>query len=185
LKPTLVEIKLRDGLVKLVGERPLLKCRVGEAEVEALWDTGAMVSIVSEGWLRQKCPDTPVLTVQEFLEGDDLHLCAANNTSVDIGGVVILNFKLGNLSVNIPFLVSRDELSGPILGYNLIKHLVEQDVEELPSLLRESIPSLETDARAEAVVAFIQNDGDQEEEVAVKRKTIIPAKLQVQSEVLH
>ena len=42
-----VQAKLKNQLVKLVGEKPFLDCSVGAEECKALWDTGAMVSLVS------------------------------------------------------------------------------------------------------------------------------------------
>ena len=47
----LVQRRLRNKLIKLVGERPMLDCHLGNEKVvtksKALWDTGAMVSMVS------------------------------------------------------------------------------------------------------------------------------------------
>ena len=175
-EPNQVKVKLKNGLVKLVGERPLLHCALGESECTALWDTGAMVSMVSTSWLEKNRPDTKVMTIEEFLEGDSLHLCAANNTNVDVDGVVVLKFGIGkSLDVSVPFLVSRNELDAPIIGYNVIKHVVQQDVEELPQLLKDSVPSLASLSKAEAVIALIKTDLNEEEEVKVPKRTTIPA----------
>ena len=171
-----VKAKLRSGLVKLVGERPMLKCAVGEADMNALWDTGAMVSMVSTDWLEENVSDAMIMTVEEFLEGDKLHLCAANNTNVDVEGVVVLDVSIGSsLKTPVPFLVTKDKLSTPIIGYNLIKHLVALDISELPSMLKDSMPCLSSVSKAEAVVSLIQTDVEVEDEVRVGKRTIIPA----------
>ena len=171
-----VDVKLRDGLVKLVGEKPLLRCTVGTSQEDALWDTGAQVSMVGDCWLSEENPDAEVMTVQEFLKGDDLHLCAANNTNVDVAGVVILDVTVGGYVVPVPFLVTHDKLDSPILGYNLIKHLVKDNVDGLPLLLKESLPCLSSVSQAEAVIALIQTDLDREEEVRVVKKMVLPAR---------
>ena len=90
-----VKLKLKNRLVNLVGEKPMLSCVVGGIECKGLWDTGAMVSMVSLSWLRSCGQDFELMTVEDFLEGDSLHLCAANNTSVDVAGVAILKFQIG------------------------------------------------------------------------------------------
>ena len=83
------------------------------------------------------------MTVEEFLEGDKLHLCAANNTNVDIEGIAVLKVGIGStFSVSVPFLISKDELTTPIIGYNVIRFLVEQDIPDLSLVLRETLPSL-------------------------------------------
>ena len=108
-----VRAKLKDGLVRLVGERPLVHCELGGADSYALWDTGAMVSLVSRSWLEQKRPGTEIMTIEEFLEGDSLHLCAANNTNVDVEGVAILKFQIGSSGeVSVPFLVVWENYFG-------------------------------------------------------------------------
>ena len=102
-----------------------------------------MVSMVSTSWLEKNSKDTKIMTVEEFLEGDSLHLCAANNTNVDVEGVVILNFGIGSsCEVPVPFLVSKNELNTPIIGYNVISEVVQLNLKELPTLLKASVPSL-------------------------------------------
>ena len=41
--------KIRRKLVSLVGEKPMVVCALEGEECEALWDTGAMVSMVCKG----------------------------------------------------------------------------------------------------------------------------------------
>ena len=44
-----------------------------------------MVSMVWIGWL-DKSENAKIMSIEEFLEGDSLHLCASNNTNVDAEG---------------------------------------------------------------------------------------------------
>ena len=128
-----VKLKLKNRLVQLVGEKPMLSCTLNGRNSEALWDTGAMVSMVDGYWLEKVDPECEIQSVQSFLEGDNLHLCAANNTNVDVEGVAMLTFGLGHVEVPVPFLVTKDRLEHPIIGYNLIKHVAKMDIDELPS----------------------------------------------------
>ena len=107
------QVEARNRLVRLVGERPTLDCMLNNERSCALWDTGAMVSMVSKDWLDEKMPDEVLLSISEFLEGDKLHLVAANKSEIDIVGVVILAVRIGDFSVPVPFVVTRDALPQP------------------------------------------------------------------------
>ena len=175
-----IQRKLQNKLIKLVGERPTINCSLGDEQMvrycQALWDTGAMVSLVSSAWLEENIPNHELLSVEEYLEGDEMHLCAANNTKVAVEGVVVLNFGIGQaFEVPVPFIVTKDNLENPIIGYNVIKHVVNLDVKGFPELLKNSCPSMNK-SKADAVVALIKNDILDECEAKVVGKTVIPAK---------
>ena len=110
--------------------------------------------MVDQAWLSQNLPGEKILDVSEFLKGDDLHLVAANNSVLSILGVVILQLVLGSISVPVPFVVSREELSQPIIGYNVIEDLASTHREQLPMALRNCIPILSLD-KAHAVVNLV------------------------------
>ena len=80
-----VRPKLKDRLIQLVGEKLMLNCQINGSNVEALWDTGSMVAMGEEEWVKAIAPDSGIMTLEEFLEGDNLHLYAANNTQVWLG----------------------------------------------------------------------------------------------------
>ena len=127
-----VRAKVKDRLIQLVGEKPMLNCQINGSDTNALWDTGSMVAMGEEEWVRKNAPEAKIMTVEEFLEGDNVHLYAANNTKVDVVGVVELELGLGSHKVLVPFLVTRQKLNSPIIGYNVIKHLVQMNIKELP-----------------------------------------------------
>ena len=103
-------------MVKLVGEKPMLKCYYGGKLVNVLWDTGSMVSMVDRYWLKENFPDERIYSVEEFL-GTSLHLQAANATTIKFDGVVILRFTLKEEEVGfmVPLLVSSEAMENPIL----------------------------------------------------------------------
>ena len=53
-------LKLKKKLVKLVGERPILKCLLNGEKVEGLWDTGAMVSLLNKIFVDEHFPDAKI-----------------------------------------------------------------------------------------------------------------------------
>ena len=133
------QVKVKNRLVQLIGERPTLDCRLNNEMIQALWDTGAMVSIVSRDWLKEKIPNVTVMSVTEFLKGDKMHLVAANNTKVGVDGIVILDFRIGDFSTPVPFVVTEEEVPEPIIGYNVIKCIVQTDVDGVPEALKKSL----------------------------------------------
>ena len=168
-----VQVKKKNELIRLVGEKAVVNCVLGGVSESVLWDTGAMVSLVGKEWVESNFPNTDVLAVSDFLEGDDLHLCTANNSEVTVEGVVVLNFGLGSVSVQVPFVVSVDQLNQPIIGYNVIEHLVRMEKEKLPPELQLSIPSLSL-SKAQAVVNLIDADAVEIKDVKLMNKTVIP-----------
>ena len=119
------QMKVQNRLIQLIGEKPILKCSLNDVECEALWDTGSMVSLINFDWFEERFPAKPIQSVHEFLEGDNLHLCAANNTNLEVEGVAILEFSIEkNFNVPVPFLITKNKLNQPIIGYNVIEHVV-------------------------------------------------------------
>lgn len=103
------QVFIKNKLVRLVGEKPILNCLLDGKSHNVLWDTGSMVSLVDEAWLRVNFPDVSILSIHEFLEGDNLQLCAANNTNVSVEGVAVIEFGLSkDFVVLVPFLSVRN-----------------------------------------------------------------------------
>ena len=121
--------KLKRKLVKLVGERPTLKFLLNNKNIEGLWDTGAMVSLLNKLFVLENFPDAKIESIAEFLgeeDVNDLKLTVANKKEMSVIGVVVLQFGVQGMSdmFEIPFLVTDEELSQPIVGYNTIEYLV-------------------------------------------------------------
>ena len=54
-------ISVHNRLVSLVGEKPVLKCKLNEVPVKGLWDTGSQVSMINIGWFKDQFPDEKVV----------------------------------------------------------------------------------------------------------------------------
>ena len=120
-----MDFKTKRKMMKLVGDKPMLNCQLGGKSFEMLWDTGSMISLVDRSWVRRNFPDEKIHSVTEFME-DELNVRAANATSISLDGVVLLEFGLkgGGDGFIVPLLVASDDMAEPILGYNVIEHLV-------------------------------------------------------------
>ena len=84
-----------------------------------------MVSMVDRAWVDQHFPDKQMYSVTDFLD-TELNVRAANASEIRYDGVVVLNLTLkdGEEGVMVPILVASRDISEPILGYNVIEHLI-------------------------------------------------------------
>ena len=116
-------------VVRLVGRKCTVKCVLNGVEADALWDTGAQVSIISRSWLKRCLPGCDIRNMTELLGMDGLDLKAANGTDLPYEGWVELTFNLveDNVdhTVNVPFLVAKDSLDMPIVGFNVIEEITK------------------------------------------------------------
>ena len=72
-------------IAKLIGGKCFIKCHLNGARTEALYDTGAQVTIISEDWRQRNLPDSTMLPISDLLEGE-LSLNAANGTEITFPG---------------------------------------------------------------------------------------------------
>ena len=75
-------------VIRLVGRKCIVKCLLNGLETDALWDTGAQVSISSHSWLKQCTPGCEIRDIAELLGMDELELKAANGTDLPFEGWV-------------------------------------------------------------------------------------------------
>ena len=76
-----------------------------------LWDTGAMVSVVSKKWLGRNFPGTNIRNIEELLD-EPLRIKTANKTVLEYSGWVELMFKLESDTeeLAVPFLVVDSDI---------------------------------------------------------------------------
>ena len=168
------QVRLKRRLVSLMGEKPIVNCKLNNKNIEALWDTGAMVSMVDRKWLEKNNPEAEIKTLEEFLDGDTLHLFTANNSKVSIEGVATMNFQIGDISIPVPFVVCKDPVLQPIIGFNVIKHLIFEGGEGSGELLRMSCPSILA-ANISAVIQLVRNEVQREDWVVTTKSVHVPA----------
>ena len=164
--------KMKLKLIRLVGERPLVNICLNNQETVALWDTGAMVSLMDSDFVKEKFPDSEIHPISEFTGNTELNLSAANQSKLSVQGVVILEFGVskGKNLFQVPFLVTKDKISNPIIGYNTIEHLVTNYKNQIN--LPESLKNMIEDLSAEAVVNVIEliEEGDAVSELSIEAK---------------
>ena len=116
-------------VVRLVGRKCTVKCVLNGVEADALWDTGAQVSIISRSWLKRCLSGCGIRNMTELSGMDGLDLKAANGTDLPYEGWVELTFNLVGDNVDhtddVPFLVAKDSLDMPIVGFNVIEEITK------------------------------------------------------------
>ena len=127
--------KQRNKIAKLVGEKCMIDCRIGGGEASALLDTGAQVSMTFKRWLKQQGFRGKIRDIAELLKGKyDLEVSGVGGNDIPYEGYVMMEVEVGGNKVEVPFLVTKEDLQSPIIGYNAIKKLVCDESEEKDSL---------------------------------------------------
>ena len=99
-------------------------------QTEGLLDSGSQVSMFDVDFAQEKFPGVEIVAVEDFVKNDqkisNLKITTANQTEMNVEGVMVLDFGTKNNPglFQVPFLVSSDKMSRPIIGYNAIAHLV-------------------------------------------------------------
>ncbi|KAL9983191.1 hypothetical protein ACROYT_G005328 [Oculina patagonica] len=101
-------------------------------KVDALWDTGAQVCVVSKYWKEINLPNEPVRDISELLGEDELNLQAVNGTKIAYDGWIKVEFQLSGEDgysepLTVPILIgNEDNQEYPIIGFNVIEEVIER-----------------------------------------------------------
>ncbi|CAB4003088.1 Hypothetical predicted protein [Paramuricea clavata] len=171
-------------VARLIGKKCTVKCFLNGMESTALWDTGAQISIVSHDWVLKNLPKAELRTVESLLGASELDLKAANGTALPYDGWIDINFKLmgtnHDYGFKVPFLVAKNVLDEPIIGYNVIEGVTQNSTSDTEQplyldALSSSMVGVERD-RAEALVEFLKAERPTELSVlkTTKMDIVIP-----------
>ena len=124
-----IDPQKHDKLIKLVGNRCLLNCKIDGQKTQPLFDSGAQVSILPRWWLSQYEPLLKIRNVSELLdENEHLVLKTADNSDLPFLGFVELDFQLPHWketqAIKVPFLVPETQVDNMIIGYNVIEEIL-------------------------------------------------------------
>ena len=113
----------------------MVKCLIQGKEVDALWDTGSQVCVVSRQWQQTHLPLEDLRNVEELLgAGEGLNLEARNGTDIPFDCWIEVRFKLAGDDtiadeLTVPVLVGQKEQEYPIIGFNVIEEVLSQHCE--------------------------------------------------------
>ena len=118
--------------LKLVRRRCIVSCLLQGKKVDALWDTGAQVCIISKSRKDTYLPDVPERDKSELLGEHELDLKVANGSTLLYDGRIEVEFQLvGEYAQSEPITVSilvgrQDNQEYLIIGFNVIEEVVKQ-----------------------------------------------------------
>lgn len=165
-----------EKVAPLIGRKSLLKCSMNGYAVTAMLDTGANVSIIDHTWKNKYLPEKEIRPLSELMD-EELSVTAVTGEAVPYDGwmEVVVNLQGNNdpdLSIRVPFLVSRLDLERPLVGFNVIQELIKSN-ESRPKIMSILVNLLTgaleiNSAKAEAIVSFIQTKPKVEQNATVK-----------------
>ena len=125
-----VSPKEQKRLISLVGQKCTVNCLMNDKPVTALWDTGAMASLMNTQFLVNNLGDLKISKISDLLD-TDIELTAAKYTHIPFLGWVEIRLKLFGKSQNsteltVPILLTKEKLELPIIGYNSIEHFIHE-----------------------------------------------------------
>ena len=156
--------KQHVAVANLVGKMCKVSCVLNGVPVEALWDTGAQVSIALKSWLGEYLPSLKPRNIAELLgEEAGLNLMGANGGPIPFHGLVEVQLQLtsgtqSSTPLTVPLLVARSDLEYPIIGYNVIEEVIkspDQMGEDSAESLGEIIISAFSEVKQESVSTLV------------------------------
>ena len=111
----------------------------------------------------------------EFMEDRELNIKAANSTTIRFDGVMLLEFSVdAGEGFLVPVLVASEDISEPIIGYNVIEHLVMKGTDEQKKALQAALKGKTNQLGIEPLVAWIEKKAQDRDFLAeVKTSTSI------------
>lgn len=133
LRGTVQELSTKDRkkLVRLVGEKCVIPITLDGKGCDALWDTGAQVSLIQDNWLNKNFPDKRVRKLKELFDeayiDKELVISSASGGLIDIVGWVAFDVVAGQGTgvSSVPFIITSSPIGCPVLGYNVIPFLCD------------------------------------------------------------
>ena len=111
----------------LIGRRMEVPCMIQEISCQALWDTGAEVSLVNKAWLEKNLCTVgyEIRPVSELV--DQVLVVEGVGSPIPYLGYTMLPFRLDSAdeSINVPFLVKDGKMKCPIVGTNAMREIME------------------------------------------------------------
>ena len=103
----------------------MVNCCIGDVRSSALWDTGAQISMLCVKWLKENGIEVSIRDLSELLDSD-LEVTGVNGSRIPYEGYIELPVQIKGRTVTVPFLVTKDDISAPIIGFNVIKAILRK-----------------------------------------------------------
>ena len=125
----------QERIAKLVGRKCSVQCYLNDKPLEVLWDTGAQLSILSEGFLKSQLSCIHIKDIEQLVGSNgSISLQAVNGTDIPYSGWAEIGVRLSNeneAEIRVPFLVTKEVIEQPIIGFNVIELMVKNTEDEV------------------------------------------------------
>ena len=120
----------------MVGEICLIKVLLNNKLSSVFLVTDAQPSTIRDKYLRENLPYVNEYPVNELLdEPDSLKVQWGNQTEIPFSKHTVVNLCIeegeDKCHLDVPFLITVDQISNPILGFNAIKHIAQTTDDKL------------------------------------------------------
>lgn len=152
-------------LTNLVGRKCTVRCFLNSIETEALWDTGAQVSMISSELISKHFSNIQIRPITDLLGETNFELKAANGMEIPYEGWIDVTLQLCNNDkhISVPFLVSKLQMDMPIIGFNVIEQFVNVfETDKDSNLISSLATSFDKNVDASKLVNFIRSIRSQE-----------------------
>ena len=121
--------KQKSKVAKVIGEKCVIHAQIDGKQADVLWDTGSQVCLASSRWMKSQGIEATIHNLSDLI--GDVRLEGVGGFAVPYKGYAVLRFKVDEIEkpIEVPFLVTDENLQNPIIGYNVISALVNGDGE--------------------------------------------------------
>ena len=148
-------------LVKLIGHKPMINFTLNDKNFEGLWGTGSIISLVNVDWLKTEFHDIQIDSIEKLVgdKSPNLTLRTTNNTEMKIIGIVTFHFSIPNLQniFTVPFIVTSNDIANPMIGFNIIEHLVKEGSSDSFNPIWNIIPNMKEN-KTELITNLMQEN---------------------------
>ena len=128
--------KQKHKVTRLTGRKCLIRFLLNNKLSSAMIDTVEKVSVISDKYLRENFPHVDEYPVNELLdETDSLRVQWGSQTDIPFSKYTVVNLWIGEgegkCHLDAPFLITTNQISNPILGFNAIKHIAQTTDDKL------------------------------------------------------
>ena len=112
--------KQKQKIASVIGKRCMIDCMIDGQQVRALWDTGSQVALLSRSWITKNLGSEVKIEPLARLLGRDIEIEGVGGSAIPYEGYIELPFELKHKKVIVPFLVTKQCIQDPIIGFNVI-----------------------------------------------------------------
>ena len=138
----------------------MINFTLNDKNFEGLWNTSS-ISLVNLDRPKTEFNDIQIDSIEKFVGDKSLNLTlrTANNTEMKIIGIVTFDFSMPNLQnkFTVSFIVRSNVIANPIIGFNVIEHLVKESSSDSFNPISNIFPNMKEN-KTELITNLIQEN---------------------------